>query len=78
LRGDRGLSTGFHGMPEWWLWRGVRRALGQLLARPARSWPLGGEDNFVADQAVAGQVAAADPDVLVAVRAEDRVPDGCA
>ena len=30
-----------------------------LLARPARSWTLGGKDNFVADQAVAGQVAAA-------------------
>src|SRR6185437_43737 len=44
---------------EWWLWRGVRRALGQLPARPARSWTLGGKDNFVADQAVAGQVAAA-------------------
>jgi hypothetical protein len=27
LRGDRGLSTGFHGVPEWWLWRGVGRAL---------------------------------------------------
>src|SRR5260370_23741665 len=50
------------------LWRGARRALGQLLARPARSWTLGGKDNFVADQAVAGQVAAAYPDVLVAVR----------
>ena len=36
--------------------------------------PLGGKDNFVADQAVAGQVAAAYPDVLV----EDRVPGGCA
>jgi hypothetical protein len=50
LRGGRGLSTGFNSMPEWWLWRGVRRALGQLLARPARSWALGGKDNFVADQ----------------------------
>ena len=68
MRGDRGLSTGFYGVPEWWLWRWVRRALGQLLARPARSWTLGGKDNFMADQAVAGQVAAAYPDVLVAVR----------
>jgi hypothetical protein len=67
LRGDRGLSTGSHGAPKWWLWRGVRRALGQL-AGPAPSWTLGGKDNFVADQAVAGQAAAAYPDVLVAVR----------
>jgi hypothetical protein len=56
LCGDRGLPAGFYGVPEWWLWRWVRRALGQLLARPARSWPLVGKDNFVADQAVAGQV----------------------
>lgn len=51
LRGDRGLSAGFHGVPEWWLWRWVRRALGLLLASPARSWPLGGKDNLVADRA---------------------------
>jgi hypothetical protein len=35
LRGDRGLSTGFYGVPEWWLWRGARRALGQLLGMPS-------------------------------------------
>jgi hypothetical protein len=25
---DRGLPTGFHGVPEWWLWRGVRHGRG--------------------------------------------------
>src|ERR1700761_7443029 len=32
---------------------------GSAPCSPARSWTLGGKDNFVADQAVAGQVAAA-------------------
>jgi hypothetical protein len=39
------------------------------MARVYDFW-LGGKDNFAADRAVAGQVAAAYPDVLVAVRAK--------
>ena len=39
------------------------------MARVNDFW-LGGKDNFAADRAVAEQVAAAYPDVLVAVRAQ--------
>ncbi|MFY9777450.1 MAG: SAM-dependent methyltransferase [Trebonia sp.] len=39
------------------------------MARVYDFW-LGGRDNFAADRAVAEQVAAAYPDVLVAVRAQ--------
>jgi trans-aconitate methyltransferase len=39
------------------------------MARVYDFW-LGGQDNFAADRAVAGRVAAAYPDVLVAVRAQ--------
>jgi hypothetical protein len=79
LYGARGLSAGFHGVPEWWLWRWVRRALGQLLARPARSWPLVGKDNFVADQAVAGQILPPRARMCWSRSgAGDRVPGGCA
>ena len=44
------------------------------MARVYDFW-LGGKDNFAADRAVAEQVAAAYPDVLVAVRAQ-RVRSG--
>ena len=57
-RWEPAVPTGFHGAPEWWLWRGVLWALGQRLARPARSRTLDGKDNFVAYQAGAGQVTA--------------------
>jgi hypothetical protein len=39
------------------------------MARVYDFW-LGGTDNFAADRAVAGQVAAAYPDVLIAVQAQ--------
>ncbi len=43
------------------------------MARVYDFW-LGGKDNFAADRAVAEQVAAAYPDVLVAVRAQRAAP----
>jgi hypothetical protein len=43
------------------------------MARVYDFW-LGGKDNFAADRAVAEQVAAAYPDVLVAVRAQRAFP----
>src|SRR5690348_8559164 len=70
IRRERGQMTGSREPADGGVPFDTSRA---HMARVYDFW-LGGKDNYAADRAVAEQVAAAYPDVLVAVRAQPAAP----